>query len=248
MQTYTFKSGFTTQFEYIRGPRQTTVLYIHGLCSDPWGTKPDNIARFVTEMGFSFLRFELAGHGSDIAHSLEIDFNVWKSQVMEVIDNIIDPEHKIIVVGSSLGGWLSLIAGRDRPSRVIGILGLAPAPDFTYDMENFVLTDAEKAELATGILRYPTKEFEYVVTKRMLDTARENLLLQSKLEINCPVHIIHGTADKNVDPKKPFKIQSVLTSNDVVVKLIKGAGHRLQRDIDTTEIQHSLMVLTQNAE
>ncbi len=247
MQTHTFKSGFTTQFEYIRGTRPTTVLYIHGLCSDPWGTKPNNIARFATDNGFSFLRFELAGHGSDIARSSEMDFNVWKNQVFEIIDDIIAPGDSIVVVGSSLGGWLSLIAARDRANRITGVLGLAPAPDFTYDMENFVLTDAEKAELATGILRYPTKEFEYVVTKHMFDTARENLLLQSPLEINCPVHIIHGTDDKNVDPKKPFKLQSVLTSPDVVVKLIKGAGHRLQRDIDTVEIMHSLAVLTAGA-
>ncbi len=247
MQTHDFIAGVTTKYEYVRGTRPTTILYIHGLCSDPWGAKPDNIAAFAADNDFSFLRFELGGHGSDIDNNLNVDFNTWKSQTLAVIDNIVDPHDDVIVVGSSLGGWLSLIAARDRANRVTGVLGLAPAPDFTYDMENFVLTDAEKAELATGILRYPTKEFVYVITKRMFDTARENLLLQSPLEINCPVHIIHGTDDKNVDPKKPFKLQSVITGGDVVVKLIKGAGHRLHREIDTVEILHSLAVLTAGA-
>ncbi len=242
MQKHTFKSGFSTQYEHLKTNKKLTVVYTHGLCSDPWGGKPQVVRDFCVENNFSFIRYELAGHGSDVDNILNTDFNVWKNQLLEIIDDFAQGD--VLVVGSSLGGWLSLISARERPNRIIGFIGLAPAPDFSYDMEQNVLTEAQKAELDTGILHYPMKDFTYHVTKKMFDTARENLLLQGPLAVKCPVHIIHGTDDKNLDPQKPFKLQNVLESQDVIVKLIKGSNHRLSREVDYAQLRHSLADLT----
>lgn len=246
MQSHTFKSQFTTNFEFSQAKtlptnknnKDLTVIYTHGLYSDPWGHKPETIKSFCLENGLNFFRFELAGHGSDTLSYEDVDFNVWKDQILEVIDEM--TTGKVLLVGSSLGGWLSLIAARERPEKVIGVVGLAPAPDFTLDLEKYVFTPAQKADLNNGRLVFPMKDFSYVFTKKIFDTARQNLLLEAPLTINCPVHIIHGTEDKNLDPKKPFKLQQCLTSEIVVVKLIKGANHRLGRDTDLKEIIASL--------
>lgn len=246
MQSRTFKSQFTTNFEFSQAKTSSadknrpnmTVIYTHGLYSDPWGRKPETIKSFCLENGLDFFRFELAGHGSDTLSYEDVDFNVWKEQLLEIIDEMVTG--KILLVGSSLGGWLSLIAARERPERVAGVVGLAPAPDFTLDLEKYVFTPEQKADLANGRLVFPMKDFSYVFTKKIFDTARDNLLLEAPLNVSCPVHILHGTEDKNLDPQKPFKLQKCLTSEVVIVKLIKGANHRLGRDEDLKEIIASL--------
>ncbi len=247
MPSHTFKSQFTTNFEFSqanscktnKNSPDFTVVYVHGLYSDPWGRKPEEIKTFCEEQNIPFFRFELAGHGADIDSYEKVDFNTWKEQLLEVTDEMV--AGKILYIGSSIGGWLSLIAARERPQRAVGVIGLAPAPDFTYDMERYVLTDAQKAEMnEKGRLLFPMKDFTYVFTRKMFDTARENLLLESPLDVKCPVHIIHGTEDKNLDPQKPFKLLNCLQSEDVIVKLIKGSNHRLGRDVDIDEMKNSI--------
>ncbi len=244
MKNYLYDNKFYCKFEYFnqRFSNKLTVIYVHGLCSDPWGPKPEAVKNFCKQNNLAFFRFELAGHGSDKANYLNADFNDWKKQLLKIIDTKISGA--ILLVGSSLGGWLSLIAARDRAERIVGVVGLAPAPDFTYDMENFVLTAAQKAELSKGVLYYPVKNFTYVVTQKMFDTARENLLLLTPLAIKCPIHILHGTEDKNLNSQKPFKLQAVLESDNVIVKLIKGATHSLDRENDIAELCSSLLSLT----
>lgn len=247
MPSHTYKSQFTTEFEFSQANFSEThkinpdfsIVYTHGLYSDPWGRKPEEIKAFCSENNIPFFRFELAGHGSDKKRYEEVDFNIWKNQILEVTDDLV--KGRILYIGSSLGGWLSLIAARERPERAKGVIGLAPAPDFTYDMERYVLTPAQKDEMSkNGRLLFPMKDFTYSFTQKMFDTARENLLLESSLAVKCPVHIIHGSEDKNLDPQKPFKLMKCLESEDVVVKLIKGSNHRLGRDIDIAEIKDSI--------
>lgn len=246
MQTHTFKSQFTTKFEYSqakispthKNSADFTVVYTHGLYSDPWGRKPEAVKAFCEDNNISFIRFELAGHGSDIARYEEADFNTWKEQILEVSDELVTGN--ILYIGSSIGGWLSLIAARERPERTVGVIGLAPAPDFTFDMETHVFNAEQKAQLAKGRLVFPMKDFSYVFTKKMMDTARQNLLLDKPLTVKCPVHIIHGSEDKNLDPEKPFKLFRCLESRDVVLKLIKDSNHRLSRDVDIEELKNSI--------
>lgn len=247
MPSRTFKLQFTTNFEQSQAKTSETnknspdftVVYVHGLYSDSWGRKPEEVKNFCAENNIPFFRFELAGHGSDKDSYEKVDFNIWKGQILEVVDEMVSG--KILFIGSSLGGWLSLIAARERPGRAIGVIGLAPAPDFTYDMERYVLTESQKTEMKeNGRLLFPMKDFTYVFTQKMFDTARDNLLLESPLAVACPVHILHGTEDKNLDPQKPFKLLKCLQSEDVVLKLIKGSNHRLGRDVDIAELKNSI--------
>ena len=129
MTDYTFKSNFTTKIDFrqAKTPKTNslTVVYIHGLYSDCWGRKPENVMEWCAANGVNFFRFELAGHGSDSARYEETDVNIWKAQLLEVIDDIVKTD--VILAGSSLGGWLSLLAALERPEKVKGVLGLAAA-------------------------------------------------------------------------------------------------------------------------
>lgn len=246
MSDYTFKSNFTTKIDFRKAKsaktHNLTVVYVHGLYSDPWGRKPENIAEWCAERGIDFFRFELAGHGSDSARYEEADFGVWKQQVLEVLDELVKTD--VIMVGSSIGGWLSLVAGIERPLQVKGILGLAAAPDFTADMEKYVFTAEQKQTMEqAGRLEFPTADFTYVFTKKMFDSARQNLLLTGIIPITCPVHLIQGQKDASLDPNKALNTARALESNEVVVKLLKESNHRLGRDEDLLETRNSLQAL-----
>ncbi len=247
IQNHTFREQFTAKIELSQAKYAKThknsadlsVIYIHGLFSDPWGRKPEEVKAFCAENNLGFCRFELAGHGSDKENYENIDFNVWKHQVLEVIDELVKGD--VVMMGSSLGGWLSLLAAKERPERVKAVVGLAAAPDFTFDIEKYIFTPAQKAEMKQkGKILFPMKDFTYIFTSKIFDTARENLLLEGELPVNCPVHLLQGSEDKNVLPDKPFKIMKCLTSEDVVIKIIKGGNHRLGRDEDIKEMKKSL--------
>lgn len=243
MNKHTFKSNFTTKIEISKvkssETHNLTLVYVHGLYSDPWGRKGEAAKKIAEENGLGFIRFELIGHGSDSENYEQADLNLWKAQVLEVIDEM--SEGDLIMVGSSVGGWLSLLAAIERPERVKGIVGLAAAPDFTLDLEKYVFTPAQKQEMEEkGKMLFPTKDFTYVFTKKMFDSARQNLLLGKGVPIICPVHLLQGTSDASLDPDKAVKTAKCLQSANVVVKLLKGANHRLGREEDILETEASI--------
>ncbi len=244
MQKYTFKSGFTTNFEYIKQDSSKkspfTILYLHGLCSDPWGKKPEAVKKYAEDNGIDFLRFELAGHGSDIKSFENTDMYIWKAQVLELIDNLI--ETPIVLVGSSIGGWLSLLAAKERPNRTVGLVGLAAAPDFMLPMYENLFSDAQKKELeGTGKTSFGNKDFAYIFTKRLIESGIENMVLNHReLKIDCPVFLIHGTEDASIPYQHAFSIANKLTSKNVTIKIRKGSNHRLNADEDIFEILTSL--------
>lgn len=243
MLSQTYDIGFTTNFEYINkdlnGNQKFTVLYTHGFCSDPWGRKPEEIKKWCQLHNIPMYRYELAGHGSDIARFEETDINTWKAQILEIIDNHIQGD--IVAVGSSLGGWLSLLAAINRPQRIKGVLGLAAAPDFTVDhMKEISQVQREEME-QFGKISYPGQNITFTVTKRLIDSGNDNLILDKpNIPISCPVVLIQGQEDTSVDWHKALLISERLETDNVIVKLLKNANHRLNEDTDISEILSAL--------
>jgi len=243
MFEHLFLGQSTTKIEYIKAKttitNNFTVLYTHGLYSDPWGRKPDSIRDWCIRNNHSFLRYELIGHGSDIINYENADINIWKSQILEVIDTLIDGD--IVVVGSSLGGWLSLLAAELRPERIKGVLGLAAAPDFTVDLEEKYLTEEQNNIIKTqGRLEFVNEDFTYVFTKRLMDSGRKNQMLNREIDITCPVQLIQGQKDASLDWRKSLQISQAIKGNNVVVKLLKYSNHRLGSDDDLQIINRAL--------
>lgn len=244
MPQYTFASQFTTTFEYsqakLANGHKLCILFLHGLCSDPWGRKGDSLKAYAQEKGFGFCRFEMVGHGSDAKHYEQTTLDIWKEQTLEVMQNIIK-EEKIVLVGSSIGGWLALSAACVHPERVRGIIGLAAAPDFSQDLYDGYLSEAQKQELRQkGKIHLGTADFTYTFIRDFFETAQKHLLLHKEIPLECPVHLLQGTADACLLPDKALKIAQALKSNRVVVKMIKNSNHRLQSPEDIRELFHSL--------
>lgn len=241
---HTFECGHTVKCEYIKPSKEKTqsftVVYAHGFCSDPFGRKPEEVKKWCVKQGMGFFRYEIAGHGSDIARFEETTINTYKKQIFEVVEKLVDGD--IVTVGSSLGGWLGLLAACAFPNKVCGFLGLAAAPDFlkTYFINYITPKDKEKLD-KFGKIEFPTKDFTYVITQKMIDSAEGNLLLDKDvIPFKGKVRLLQGMADASLDWHTALKIAEKMASDDVVVHLQKSSNHRLGSDEDVKAIHMML--------
>jgi len=243
MQSCTYDTLFTTNFEHVtpvsNNTQKFTILYTHGFCSDPWGRKPEEVKTWCLKNNVPFYRYELAGHGSDRLRFEETDINIYKAQILEIIDKYIQGD--IVVVGSSLGGWLSLLAAIHRKNRIKGVIGLAAAPDFTVEYIQYATPSQIEEMKNFGKITYSGQNITYTITKCFIDSGNENLVLnKDEIDISCPVVLIQGMKDTSVDWHMALKIAQRVKTQNVVVKLLKNANHRLNEDSDIREILSGL--------
>jgi len=241
---HTFKCSHTTKCEYIKPENKNTqsftVVYAHGFCSDPYGRKPEEIKKWCIDKGLGFFRYEIAGHGVDVDRFEETTMNTYKSQILEIVGEIV--AGPVVVVGSSLGGWLSLLAACQFSEKVIGFVGLAAAPDFlkTYFINYFKPKHKEIID-KYGKIEFPTNDFTYVITKKMIESAEENLLLEKEqIPFNGKVRLIQGMKDASLDWRTAPLIAQKIASEDVKVHLLKNSNHRLGTNEDIHVILQSL--------
>ena len=244
MQKYTFKNGHTTFIEYIKPDmnktQKFTIVYAHGFCSDPFGKKPEVVKEWCVKHGIGFFRFEIAGHGSDIARFEETTINTYKEQMFEIIEDIVEGD--VVVAGASLGGWLSLLSAIKFYDRVKGMIGFAAAPDFLKFFIDKCFTDEHKKELEkNGKIVFPTNDFSYTITKEMIESAYPNLLLDKEtIPFDGKVRLIQGMKDAALDWRTATLISNKISSTDVKVVLLKESNHRLSSDSDAVEIRKVL--------
>lgn len=244
MQKITFKNGHTTLCEYIRPDanktQSFTVVYTHGFCSDPFGRKPEEVKKWCVEHGLGFFRHELAGHGSDKARFEETTLNTYKNQIFEIVGEMVEGD--VIVGGASLGGWLSLMAACRFPDKVKGVFGLAAAPDFLKKYIEAYFTPEHKELLDKyGKVEFPTNDFTYIITKQMIESADENLMLDKEvIPYSGKVRLLQGMKDAALDWRTAPLIASKLAGDDVRVVLMKDSDHRLGRDEDIAVIKSFL--------
>ncbi len=244
MQKTTFKNGHTTFLEYIKPDadktQSFTVVYTHGFCSDPMGRKPEAVKEWCVQHGVGFLRHELAGHGSDVDRFEETTLNTYKQQIFEIVGEIVKGD--VVVVGASLGGWLSLMAACQFPNKVKGTIGLAAAPDFLKKYFDANLTPELRNLLhKNGKIEFEVNKFVYTITEAMITSADENLMLNKEvIPYGGKVRLLQGMKDMALDWQTALMIANKLTGDDVKVVLCKEADHRLGRDEDIVELKRML--------
>lgn len=209
-----------------------TIVFLPGYMSDMTGGKATALFDWAAAEGHDCLLLDYAGCGVSGGLFAEQNLLDWRGDVLDLIDAKINGP--VILVGSSMGGWLMLLTAlalvqRDGPGRVAGLVGIAAAPDFT----DWGFSDAEKAIiLADGELREETSYSDqpYVTTRGFFQSGEANRLLTSKIPLTCPVRLLHGQEDGDVPPDISLRLSAALTSDDVQVTLVKGGDHRLSRD------------------
>ena len=202
------------------------VVFLGGLKSDMEGTKAVHLEDWAQATGRAFLRLDYSGHGKSSGTFEEGSIGDWHEDTLAAVDAL--TEGPLVPVGSSMGGWQSLLLARARPERLAGLVTIAAAPDFTEEgwWKNF--DDAQRAALdAEGRVELPSDYMEpYVVTKRMIEDGREHLVLRDPLELPCSVWMLQGTADTAVSVVTATRLLEHASSPDMQLLLVKDADHR----------------------
>ena len=203
-----------------------TVVFLGGLKSDMEGTKAIHLEAWCKAKGRAFLRFDYSGHGQSSGTFEEGAIGDWAEDTQAILDAHTDGP--LVVVGSSMGGWQALLFARNNPARVQGLALIAAAPDFTEDGYWANFTDAQKAELAEkGQVALPSDYMEpYIVTQRMIDNGRQNLVLRAPLPLPFPVRCLQGTADTAVSTQTALNLLEHADCADMHLTLVKDADHR----------------------
>ena len=209
--------------------------------SDMTGSKALAIEDHARRQGRACLRFDYQGHGASSGAFADGTIGLWAGDAIAAFDAL--TEGPQVLVGSSMGGWIMLLLALARPERVAGLLGIAPAPDFTEDLmwQSF---DAEaRATLERdGLLRQPSDygEEPYIITRALIEDGRDHLLLRAPIPLTCPVRLIHGMADKDVPWQTSVRLSEALASEDVEIQLVKAGGHRLSEPDDLARLTQTL--------
>lgn len=200
------------------------VVFLGGLKSDMGGTKAVFLEDWARNAGRAFLRFDYSGHGESSGAFTDGAIGDWFEDAMAAIRLLAGPA---ILVGSSLGGWISLLVARAMPDRIAGLVTIAAAPDFTEDSMWDRFTDAQKAELMAGQVALPSEYGEpYIITRRLIEEGRTRLVLRDPLPLPFPVRFLQGTADADVDMSVALRLLNHAESPDMRLTLVDGADHR----------------------
>lgn len=215
------------------------IVFLTGFKSDMMGEKALCLESLCRNRGQAFLRFDYFGHGESSGEFDDGTISRWADDAVFAIDHL--TEGPLILVGSSMGGWLMLLAALERPERIAGLIGIAAAPDFTEDLIEDELTAEQKAELKrNGVVEIPNcydPESPYRISQNFIDDGRRNLLLRDTVAIDCPVRLIHGQQDEDVPYETSTRLAEKLRSEDVEVTLVKNGNHRLSEPHDLLRLQ-----------
>lgn len=212
-----------------------TVVWIGGFRSDMEGTKALALDAAARERGWSFVRYDHFAHGASSGDWRRATIGRWREDAIALIDSLDGP---VVPVGSSMGGWVALLAALARPDRVHGLVLVNPAQDFTERLMWPGLADHERqAILREGETLIVEEGLgEYVLTARMFEEARDWLLLDGPIPIAAPTHVLQGRADDVVPWRHAALLAEKLTGGDVTLDLIEGGDHRLSSPADLARL------------
>jgi pimeloyl-ACP methyl ester carboxylesterase len=223
--------------------QRPTVVFLPGYRSDMAGEKATTLAAFCAARGQAMLRFDYSGHGASDGAFEDGTIGAWAADALAAIDAL--TEGKLVLVGSSMGGWIALLTALARPARIAGLVGIAAAPDFTETLMWAAMAPAERATLLRdGVLRVPSQYGEsYAITRALIEDGRNRLVLNGPIAIDCPIRLLHGQRDPDVPWETALRIAERVTSEDVRITLVKDGDHRLSRAQDLALLQQVLGAL-----
>ncbi|MBY9065600.1 alpha/beta hydrolase [Hyphomonas sp. WL0036] len=213
-----------------------TVIWLSGYRSDMAGGKAQAVKSWAWETGHGAVLFDYSGHGESEGRFEDGTILAWRTDVLAAIDQLsVGP---VVLVGSSMGGWLALLAALARPERVKGLVLVAPAPDFTEKLMWPDLTPAQQEEvMATGVtLRPSAYGTPDPITRNLIEDGRKWQILDAPIVFDGPVRILQGMQDADVPWTHAMELNERLTSDNTVLTLIKDGDHRLSRDEDVNRL------------
>lgn len=217
-----------------KGP---TVVFLCGYASDMEGSKALALEAWAKANGRAFLRFDYAGCGASDGAFEDQTLITWRDDALRMIDQLV--QGPVVLIGSSMGGWIKLLVAKERPDRVVGLVGIAAAPDFTdwgFKMEQkMTLLQEGRLEQPSDYSDQPT-----VTTRAFWASGEANRMMVRPIEFDGPVRLLQGQKDKEVPWQRVGVLAELFRSDAVQTILVKDGDHRLSRDADIALILRSV--------
>ncbi|PCI54930.1 MAG: alpha/beta hydrolase [Alphaproteobacteria bacterium] len=246
-----FSENRALRLAYVRtassegGHSLPAVLFLGGFKSDMMGTKAIYLEAQCTARGQEFVRFDYTGHGLSDGVFVDGIIGSWKQDAKDILDHVV-MAREVILVGSSMGGWIALRLLIEHSARIAGVVGIAAAPDFTKDIESR-MGQAERAMVdKIGRLEVANdySDEPYIFTKELLEDGRMQSVLHENYSISCPLTLIQGKLDADVPWEKALKIQKCFQGPAAHIEFVEDGDHRLSRDQDLALINTHIMKLS----
>ncbi|WP_296568859.1 alpha/beta hydrolase [Phenylobacterium sp.] len=222
------------------GGRGPTVVWMGGFRSDMAGTKAEVLADWALARGQAYVRFDYFGHGESEGDFAQGTISRWREDALAVLDEL--TPGPVVVVGSSMGGWIACLAALARPDQVRGLVLIAPAPDFTEKLMGPEIDAAARLALVeTGVWMRPSDYGEpYPITAALLEDGDRWSILPGPVPVQVPTRILQGGADPDVPWRHALELAWAIQTPDVVFQLITDGDHRLSRPQDLARLTAAL--------
>lgn len=221
------------------------VLFLGGFKSDMMGTKAIYLEEQCTARGQEFVRFDYTGHGLSDGVFVDGTIGSWTRDAQDILDHVV-MAGEVILVGSSMGGWIALRLLIEYSARIKAVVGIAAAPDFTKDIEARMGQAERDMVEKIGRLEVPNdySDEPYIFTKDLLEDGRAQSILHGHYSISCPLTLIQGKLDADVPWEKALKIQECFQGLNTHIAFVEDGDHRLSRDQDLALINTHIMTLS----
>ncbi|HKM71364.1 MAG TPA: alpha/beta hydrolase [Stellaceae bacterium] len=232
--------GATIAYRRLAG-RSPGVVFLSGFRSDMTGTKASFLEEYCRRRGLAYVRFDYFGHGISSGDLALGTIGRWVEDTVAVLDALTEGQQ--ILVGSSMGGWIMLLAALARTKRIHALVGVAAAPDFTEDLLWSRLDAAQRKECCeTGTITLPSKYDlrGYTFPLGLFEDGRRHLVMRAEIPLLCPVRLLHSLLDDAVPWQTSLRLAEHLASRDVVVTLVKDGDHRLSSEADLVRLAAAL--------
>ncbi len=224
-----FKISKSKKIRYLKYFRKkaTYIVFLHGFMSDLEGNKPKAFYEFAKKNNLGFLALEYSGHGKSYGKFIDGNISSWSKDVKILIKKIVR-NNKMILVGSSMGSWISLNQFKYFKKKICGFLGIGSAPEFLEHLMWKKFSIRKKREIIKkGIINLKHGDYEYPITYQLIKDGRKNKILNKKINQNIKVTMIHGSKDKSVPVIYSKKILQIFKSKKKKLVIIKNGDHSL---------------------
>lgn len=225
------------------------IVFLGGYKSDMQGTKATHLEHFCISQGLEYLRLDYSGHGASGGQFVDGTIGQWADDASAVISHVIGGKRPIILIGSSMGGWIAMILTGRGMFNVTALIGIAAAPDFTRDMFNHRLNDEQRAAIMqNGRVEIPNdySDEPYILTKALFDDGQEHFVLDGRVTIKTPMHLLQGKMDKDVPWQWAENTAAHFGHDTVKITYIDDGNHSLSRPEDLEILERAVMDFVQN--
>jgi len=224
-----FKISKNKQIRYLdyNYKEKTYIVFLHGFMSDIEGEKPKAIFKYAKKNHFGFLAIEYSGHGKSTSKFTNGNISIWSNEVKKTIKKVIK-KNKFILVGSSMGAWLSLNQFKFFKKQIVGFLGIGSAPEFLQHLMWKKFTKKMKNEIIKkGILNLKHGNYEYPITYQLIKDGWKNKILNQKISSKIDVTMIHGNKDEVVPQNYSRKVLKIFSNAKKKLVIINNGNHSL---------------------